>query len=228
MAEESLGFLPGSTSFKKSALAEHLLSRPKGWMVLQFYTMDRASHARCARSPVLPPTIRDMEGISHTVQVSAATLYEAVALGLRAVRTASTPNIFPIARPRAPACSTPTNSQRNLQHSGSSSILNDVAPYTSATSLTQLLNTFCKCTGGVGVPQSTSKESHDMLPVCPTGSLLAYLFEGTGFTKQYSRDAGTPALEGRGLKNQILSGAALPDGDFLKALSMWSIWLHDE
>jgi hypothetical protein len=33
-----------------------------------------------------------------------------------------------------------------------------------------------------------------MLPVCPTGSLLAYLFERTGFTKQYSRDAGTPGV----------------------------------
>jgi hypothetical protein len=31
-------------------------------------------------------TIQDMEGISHTVEVTAATLYEAVALGLAAVR----------------------------------------------------------------------------------------------------------------------------------------------
>jgi hypothetical protein len=31
-------------------------------------------------------TVTDMEGISHTVQVTAATLFEAVALGLVAVR----------------------------------------------------------------------------------------------------------------------------------------------
>jgi hypothetical protein len=31
-------------------------------------------------------TIRDMEGVSHTVEVTAATLYEAVALGLAAIR----------------------------------------------------------------------------------------------------------------------------------------------
>ena len=31
-------------------------------------------------------TITDMEGISHTVEVTAATLYEAVALGLAAMR----------------------------------------------------------------------------------------------------------------------------------------------
>jgi hypothetical protein len=36
---------------------------------------------RCCRV-----SITDMEGITHTVQVSASTLYEAVALGLRAVR----------------------------------------------------------------------------------------------------------------------------------------------
>ncbi|HEU5399749.1 MAG TPA: hypothetical protein VFU86_00255 [Terriglobales bacterium] len=32
-------------------------------------------------------TIRDMEGIDHTVQVSASTLYEAVALGLGSLRS---------------------------------------------------------------------------------------------------------------------------------------------
>jgi hypothetical protein len=31
-------------------------------------------------------TIQDMEGVSHTVEVTAATLYEAVALGLAAIR----------------------------------------------------------------------------------------------------------------------------------------------
>jgi hypothetical protein len=31
-------------------------------------------------------TIQDMEGVSHTVEVTATTLYEAVALGLAAVR----------------------------------------------------------------------------------------------------------------------------------------------
>ena len=31
-------------------------------------------------------TIRDMEGVAHTVEVTAATLYEAVALGLAAIR----------------------------------------------------------------------------------------------------------------------------------------------
>jgi hypothetical protein len=31
-------------------------------------------------------TIRDMEGVSHTVEVTAATLYEAVAQGLAAIR----------------------------------------------------------------------------------------------------------------------------------------------
>lgn len=32
-------------------------------------------------------TIQDMEGVSHTVEVTAATLYEAVALGMAAIRT---------------------------------------------------------------------------------------------------------------------------------------------
>src|ERR1700724_696405 len=32
-------------------------------------------------------TIQDMEGVSHTVGVTAATLYEAVALGMAAIRT---------------------------------------------------------------------------------------------------------------------------------------------
>src|ERR1700682_261599 len=32
-------------------------------------------------------TIRDMEGVSHTVEVTAETLYEAVALGMAAIRT---------------------------------------------------------------------------------------------------------------------------------------------
>jgi hypothetical protein len=31
-------------------------------------------------------TVTDMEGVAHTVQVTAATLYEAVALGIKAVR----------------------------------------------------------------------------------------------------------------------------------------------
>jgi len=31
-------------------------------------------------------TIQDLEGVSHTVEVTAATLYEAVALGLAAIR----------------------------------------------------------------------------------------------------------------------------------------------
>jgi hypothetical protein len=31
-------------------------------------------------------TIRDLDGVSHTVEVTAATLYEAVALGLAALR----------------------------------------------------------------------------------------------------------------------------------------------
>jgi hypothetical protein len=31
-------------------------------------------------------TVKDMEGIAHTVQVTATTLYEAVALGLKAIR----------------------------------------------------------------------------------------------------------------------------------------------
>ena len=31
-------------------------------------------------------TIRDLEGVTHTVEVTAATLYEAVALGLAAIR----------------------------------------------------------------------------------------------------------------------------------------------
>jgi hypothetical protein len=31
-------------------------------------------------------TIQDMEGVSHTVEVTAATLYEAVAQGLAAIR----------------------------------------------------------------------------------------------------------------------------------------------
>jgi len=32
-------------------------------------------------------TIEDMNGVSHTVEVTAATLYEAVALGMAAIRT---------------------------------------------------------------------------------------------------------------------------------------------
>ena len=32
-------------------------------------------------------TIQDMEGVSHTVEVTAETLYEAVALGMAAIRT---------------------------------------------------------------------------------------------------------------------------------------------
>jgi len=32
-------------------------------------------------------TIQDMEGITHTVDVTAETLYEAVALGMAAIRT---------------------------------------------------------------------------------------------------------------------------------------------
>jgi hypothetical protein len=32
-------------------------------------------------------TIRDMEGVSHTVEVTAGSLYEAVALGMAAIRT---------------------------------------------------------------------------------------------------------------------------------------------
>jgi hypothetical protein len=32
-------------------------------------------------------TIRDMEGVDHTVQVTAGTLYEAVALGLASIRS---------------------------------------------------------------------------------------------------------------------------------------------
>lgn len=32
-------------------------------------------------------TVKDMEGVSHTVDVTAATLYEAVALGMAAIRT---------------------------------------------------------------------------------------------------------------------------------------------
>lgn len=32
-------------------------------------------------------TIQDLEGISHTVEVTAATLYEAVALGMAAIRS---------------------------------------------------------------------------------------------------------------------------------------------
>jgi hypothetical protein len=32
-------------------------------------------------------TIRDMDGVSHTVDVTAETLYEAVALGMAAIRT---------------------------------------------------------------------------------------------------------------------------------------------
>src|SRR6266581_4132986 len=32
-------------------------------------------------------TIQDMDGVAHTVEVTAATLYEAVALGMAAIRT---------------------------------------------------------------------------------------------------------------------------------------------
>ena len=32
-------------------------------------------------------TVKDMDGVSHTVDVTAATLYEAVALGMAAIRT---------------------------------------------------------------------------------------------------------------------------------------------
>jgi hypothetical protein len=32
-------------------------------------------------------TVQDMEGVSHTVEVTAGTLYEAVALGVAAIRT---------------------------------------------------------------------------------------------------------------------------------------------
>ena len=32
-------------------------------------------------------TIKDMEGVDHTVDVTASTLYEAVALGIAAIRT---------------------------------------------------------------------------------------------------------------------------------------------
>jgi len=31
-------------------------------------------------------TVRDMEGVAHTVEVTASTLYEAVALGLKQIR----------------------------------------------------------------------------------------------------------------------------------------------
>jgi hypothetical protein len=34
-------------------------------------------------------TIRDLEGIEHTAEVTAESLYEAVALGLRAIRQCS-------------------------------------------------------------------------------------------------------------------------------------------
>jgi hypothetical protein len=36
--------------------------------------------------PLLPSAIQDMDGVSHTVEVTAATLYEAVARGLAALR----------------------------------------------------------------------------------------------------------------------------------------------
>ena len=32
-------------------------------------------------------TVKDLEGVSHTVEVSATTLYEAVALGMATIRT---------------------------------------------------------------------------------------------------------------------------------------------
>jgi hypothetical protein len=32
-------------------------------------------------------TVKDLDGVSHTVEVTAATLYEAVALGMAAIRT---------------------------------------------------------------------------------------------------------------------------------------------